>query len=84
VPAEDRDIVTETLKRDFQCLPVFLSSDVAADVRDFTDKIIRPIFHFQVCTPLRARALGAVSRPRRPRSRPLTTADAASASSPYR
>jgi hypothetical protein len=82
VPAEDRDIVTETLKRDFQCLPVFLSSDVAADVRDFTDKIIRPIFHFQVCT--RARALGAVSRPRRPRSRPLTTADAASASSPYR
>jgi len=61
IPAEDREVVSETLKKDYQCLPVFLQSDVAADVRDFTDKILRPIFHFQV--PSNAEMCLAFSQP---------------------
>jgi len=46
IPQDDREAVAETLKRDFQCLPVFLPPAAAKDFKEFCDQVLRPIFHF--------------------------------------
>lgn len=48
IPEEDQEAVKETLAKQFQCVPVFLSAEQGEDLESFCGQILRPMFHFVV------------------------------------
>jgi len=46
VADDEREHVRETLAREFQCIPVFLPSDMGSQFEDLCHQVLKPIFHF--------------------------------------